>query len=168
MEKKYKYAIIFSIVFLILIGILFFVYFKFFYKVSFYRYSDDEFKFNYDVNFRVSKEKGIYKIVDKDNRATITIEVLENDEEAMSIDKDRASSLAQERIVDSSYNKISFSCLDHICQSVYQNDKKEITIDVEYIDKFIYIYKMSINIEDSEKYMEKFDLVVNSFIKVDE
>ena len=165
MERKYKYAIIFSIVLLILIGILFFVYFKFFYKVSFYRYSDDEFKFNYDVNFRVSKEKGVYKIVDKDNRATIIIEVLENDKEVMSIDKDRASSLAQERIVDSSYNKISFSCLDHICQSVYQNDKKEITIDVEYIDKYIYIYELTNNIDDNEDYIEKFDLIVNSFMR---
>ena len=154
-----------SIVLLILIGILFFVYFKFFYKVSFYRYSDDEFKFNYDVNFRVSKEKGVYKIVDKDNRATIIIEVLENDKEVMSIDKDRASSLAQERIVDSSYNKISFSCLDHICQSVYQNDKKEITIDVEYIDKYIYIYELTNNIDDNEDYIEKFDLIVNSFMR---
>ena len=163
MDKKYKYAIIFSIVLLILIGILFFVYFKFFYKVSFYRYSDDEFKFNYDVNFRVSKEKGVYKIVDKDNRATIIIEVLENDKEVMSIDKDRASSLAQERIVDSSYNKISFSCLDHICQSVYQNDKKEIT--VEYIDKYIYIYELTNNIDDNEDYIEKFDLIVNSFMR---
>ena len=136
-----------------------------FYKVSFYRYSDDEFKFNYDVNFRVSKEKGVYKIVDKDNRATIIIEVLENDKEVMSIDKDRASSLAQERIVDSSYNKISFSCLDHICQSVYQNDKKEITIDVEYIDKYIYIYELTNNIDDNEDYIEKFDLIVNSFMR---
>ncbi len=168
MEKKYKYAIIFSIVFLILIGILFFVYFKFFYKVSFYRYSDDEFKFNYDVNFRVSKEKGIYNIVDKNNKAFITIEVLENDNEAMSIDKERASSLAQERIDDSSYNRISFTCLDLICQNVYQNDKREIIIDVEYIGKFIYIYKMTNNIVDDEKYMEKFDLIVNSFMKIDE
>ena len=83
----------------------------------------------------------------------------------MSIDKDRASSLAQERIVDSSYNKISFSCLDHICQSVYQNDKKEITIDVEYIDKYIYIYELTNNIDDNEDYIEKFDLIVNSFMR---
>ena len=111
------------------------------------------------------KRKGVYKIVDKDNRATIIIEVLENDKEVMSIDKDRASSLAQERIVDSSYNKISFSCLDHICQSVYQNDKKEITIDVEYIDKYIYIYELTNNIDDNEDYIEKFDLIVNSFMR---
>ena len=56
MEKKYKYIIAIFIIFLVLIAILFFVYFNFFYKSSFYRYSDDDFKFNYDTNFRVNKK----------------------------------------------------------------------------------------------------------------
>ena len=47
----------------------------------------------------------------------------------------------------------------------YQNDKKEITIDVEYIDKYIYIYELTNNIDDNEDYIEKFDLIVNSFMR---
>ena len=42
----------------------------------------------------------------------------------------------------------------------YQNDKKKITIGVKYIDKYIYIYELTNNIDDNEDYIEKFDLIV--------
>lgn len=162
MEKKYKYAIIFSIVFLLLIGTLFFVYFKLFYKSSFYRYSDDDYKFNYDTNFRVSKRDGIYNIVDKDVDTKITIEVVDNGDLVEDINV--ASSIADSKVGDG-YQKTSFNCLDHICMSVYENDKKHVVVDVEFIDNKIYVYKMICGKDDSDKFNDSFDLIVNSFIR---
>ncbi len=164
MNKKYKFVILFTCLFLALIIILFVIYFKFFYQVEFYRYSDDDFKFNYDVNFKVGKNNGIYTLNDK-KLVTITIEVL-NNTNMSDIDKSLAIILSDER-VNTGYNKVSFSCLDHICQSVYQNDEEEITIAVEFIDEDIYVYKLINKIEDSDFYISKFDLVVNSFMRVE-
>lgn len=163
MNKKYKFVILFTCLFLVLIIILFVIYFKFFYQVEFYRYSDDDFKFNYDVNFKVSKNNDIYTLSDN-NLVTITIEVL-NNTNMSDIDKSMAIILSDER-VDSFYNNVSFSCLDHICQGVYQNDEEEITIDVEFINQDIYVYKLTNKIKDSDFYISKFDLVVNSFMRV--
>lgn len=164
MEKKYKYAIVFSIIFLLLIGTLFFVYFKFFYKSSFYRYSDDDYKFNYDTNFRVSKKKGIYNIVDKNDDTKITIEVVDNGD--LVEEANVASSIADSK-VDEVYQKTSFNCLDHICMSVYENDKEHVVVDVEFIDNKIYVYKMICHKDNIDKFNDSFDLIVNSFMRND-
>lgn len=164
MEKKYKYIIAIFIIFLVLIAILFFVYFNFFYKSSFYRYSDDDFKFNYDTNFRVNKKDNKYSILNKDDSAKITIEVVENSTGVE--DKNRALEIAGGKVNDN-YQRTSFNCLDHICMSVFESDKKHVVVDVEFIDNQIYVYMLTCSKNDIDKYNAPFDLVVNSFMRND-
>ena len=95
-------------------------------------YSDDDFKFNYDTNFRVNKKDNKYSIINKDDSAKITIEVVENSTGVE--DKNRALEIADGKVNDN-YQRTSFNCLDHICMSVFESDKKHVVVDVEFIEK---------------------------------
>lgn len=166
MEKNYKKIILWLGIFLVLIIILFVIYFLFFNKVSFLKYSDNEFKFNYGTSFKVSKKKGVYTISEKDGTAKIVINISDN-ELGMAYDsnKNRAISISDDLVGDG-YNKDSFNCLDHICMSVYENDDKHITIAVEFNEENVFTYELICDKKDSEKYNDDFDLIINSFVKM--
>lgn len=166
MEKNYKKIILWLGIFLVLIIILFVIYFLFFNKVSFLKYSDNEFKFNYGTSFKVSKKKGVYTISEKDGTAKIVINISDN-ELGMDYDsnKNRAISISDDLVGDG-YNKDSFNCLDHICMSVYENDDKHITIAVEFNEENVFTYELICDRKDSEKYNDDFDLIINSFVKM--
>ena len=78
MEKNYKKIILWLGIFLFLIIVLFVIYFMFFNKVSFLKYSDGEFKFNYGTNFKVSKKDGVYTVGEKNGTAKIIINISDN------------------------------------------------------------------------------------------
>lgn len=166
MDKRYKIAIISAISFLIVIIGLFVVYFTFFYKPSFLKYSDNEYKFNYGVAFNVNKKNGIYNILEKDGNTKITIEVLKRNEvNGSSNNKDLAVSISDTNINDDTYSRVSFNCLDHICMSVYENDSKQVIVSVEFNEEEIYLYKLICDKKNADNYSDDFDLVMNSFIK---
>lgn len=166
MEKNYKKIILWLGIFLALIIILFVIYFMFFNKVSFLKYSDGEFKFNYGTDFKVSKKDGVYTVSEKDGTAKIIINISDNTSE-MDADnnKNRAISIS-DSLVGDGYTKDSFNCLDHICMSVYENESKHVTIAVEFNEDNVFTYELICDKDESEKFNEDFDLIINSFVRM--
>ena len=166
MEKNYKKIILWLGIFLFLIIVLFVIYFMFFNKVSFLKYSDGEFKFNYGTNFKVSKKDGVYTVGEKNGTAKIIINISDN---TLGMDSDnnknRAISIS-DSLVGEGYKKVLFNCLDHICMNVYENEKKHITIAVEFNEDNVFTYELVCDKDESEKFNDDFDLIINSFVKM--
>lgn len=166
MEKNYKKIILWLGIFLFLIIVLFVIYFMFFNKVSFLKYSDGEFKFNYGTNFKVSKKDGVYTVGEKNGTAKIIINISDN---TLGMDSDnnknRAISIS-DSLVGEGYTKASFNCLDHICMNVYENEKKHVTIAVEFNEDNVFTYELVCDKDESEKFNDDFDLIINSFVKM--
>lgn len=169
-EKNQKIKRITIVLFLVLITILILSYIFVFSKTKILKYTDKNYLFRYDSNFKVKKEKMSYNLVSKDGSATITVKILKRDEVYKSESDEAVSSTLASQIMNDlkgyllTYNE----CGDHLCTMLYENKKNEeqIELNIEYRDDIVVIYMYHSSNKQFDIYEESFKIVVNSFVEV--
>lgn len=134
-------------------------------KVFLMNYEDDIVSFKYYNNYKVKKGDNGFIIISKDGVADIIVNFNFSDTiYTSSLYRDVSSKVSSEMIDSNLYKLVSDNCVDHMCTSVYEDDKKKVSIVVEFREKIMVVYKFSIVKEEFDKYEDGFSVIVNSLV----
>lgn len=160
-KEKKKIFIYMVIVFSIISLLVFFI--IMYTNVFVFEYKREDITFKYHSNFDIKKSKNDISLISNDNLARIDIYTERKDFIYSNSEYEAISNEVYNKYIDSKFSALESSCIDHMCTSLYESDKKNVKIVVEFRDSILIVYKYEISKKNFDKYSESFDLVVNSF-----
>ena len=163
LEKKEKKRIfVYLIVSFIIVSLV--VSFIIFYnKIFIMKYESNDIVFYYPSNFKVRKKDNLINVISKDSVASISIDVKKNDSSYLSTQYSDISNDVFSKNVDSKFNILNSSCLDHMCSALYETSNEKMKVVVEFRGDRLVTYKYWVSKNKFDKYVNDFDTILNSF-----